>query len=76
MTISNKRMRDIQRFVHLAAGLLLVAYVYTPLGNLTAFETLVQFVVVPALVVTGMVMWQLPRIRKLLRDRTRAGADA
>lgn len=27
-------MRDIQRFVHLAAGLLLVAYIYTPLGNL------------------------------------------
>ncbi len=74
MTISNKQVRVIQRFVHLTAGLLLVAYIYTPLGNLNAFETLVQVIVVPALVVTGMAMWQLPRLRKLLRDRTRAGA--
>ncbi len=65
-------MRDIQRFVHLTAGLLLVAYIYTPLGNLNAFGTLVQFIVVPALVVTGMAMWQLPRLRKLLRDRAQA----
>lgn len=76
MTISNKRMRDIQRFVHLAAGLLLVAYIYSPLGNLDAFESLVQFVVVPAIIATGMAMWQLPRLRKRLRDRTRARADA
>ncbi len=50
-------MRVVQRFVHLTAGLLLVAYIYTPLGNLNAFETLVQFVVVPALVVTAIGMW-------------------
>jgi hypothetical protein len=26
---SNKRTRDIQRFIHLTGGLLLVAYIYT-----------------------------------------------
>ena len=30
MTISNKQVRDVQRFVHLTAGLLLVAYIYIP----------------------------------------------
>lgn len=73
---SNKRMRDVQRFVHLAGGLLLVAYIYTPLGDLHAFEALVRFIVVPALVATGMAMWQLPRLRKRLRDRARSGATA
>ena len=73
---SNKRVRDVQRFVHLMGGLLLVAYIYTPLGDQHAFEALVRFVVVPGLVGTGMAMWQLPRLRKRLRDRARSKASA
>lgn len=54
MTISNERMRDIQRFVHLVGGLLLVANIYGPLfSDLPAFEALVRFVAVPAVVATG-----------------------
>jgi hypothetical protein len=65
---SNKRTRDIQRIIHLTGGLLLVACIYTPLGNHNAFETLVRFVFVPVLIGTGMAMWLLPRLRKRLRD--------
>lgn len=74
--VSNKRIRDVQCSVHLAGGLLLVAYIYTPFGGMHAFEALVRFIVVPAIVATGMAMWQLPRLRKRLRDRTRSGAAA
>jgi hypothetical protein len=77
MKTSNKRMRDVQRFVHLVGGLLLVTYAYGPLLlDLPAFEALVRFVVVSAVVGTGMAMWQLPRLRKRLRGRTRVAAGA
>lgn len=68
---SNKRLRDLQRAVHLVAGLLLVAYIYTPLRDLPIFGLLVQLAVVPAVVATGLAMWQLPRLRTWLRRRDR-----
>jgi hypothetical protein len=66
---SNKRLRDIQRITHLVGAAVLVLYLYTPLGSAPLFTTLVQFMVVPALVATGTLMWQLPRLRKLLHGR-------
>lgn len=71
---ANKQLRDLQRAVHLVGGLLLAAYIYTPLRDLSTFGLLVQFVVVPVVVATGMAMWQLPRLRRALQPRTRAAA--
>jgi thiosulfate reductase cytochrome b subunit len=66
------QQRKAQRVVHLAAALVLVAYLYTPLE--AQLQDAVRFVVVPALVVTGIAMWQAPRIRRLQKtvSRTRA----
>lgn len=61
------RQRKLQRVVHLVAGAMLLAYVYVPLGS--GAEALVRFVVFPALVASGMAMWQAPRIRRVLRRR-------
>jgi thiosulfate reductase cytochrome b subunit len=63
------QQRKAQRRVHLAAALLLIAYVYAPLE--TQLQDVVRFLVLPALVVTGIAMWQAPRIRRL---RKRLGA--
>jgi thiosulfate reductase cytochrome b subunit len=63
------QQRKAQRRVHLAAALLLVAYLYAPLE--TQLQDAVRFLVLPALVVTGIAMWQAPRIRRL---RKRLGA--
>jgi hypothetical protein len=70
---SNKRQRDIQRVVHLVGGVALMLYLYTPLGSAPIFTALMQFLVVPLLVATGMLMWQLPRLRKLLNTKRPAG---
>ncbi len=70
--VSNKRLRDTQRIVHLVGGLMLGVYIYIPLvgGSTAHFVTsLMQFVVFPAVVATGMLMWQLPRLRRLLKAR-------
>lgn len=63
--ISNKQIRDAQRAVHLVTALVLVLYVYIPLGTVPLVTTAVQFAVLPVLVATGLLMWQWTRLRKL-----------
>jgi hypothetical protein len=70
---SNKRLRDIQRISHLVGAAVLMIYLYTPLGSAPLFTALMQFLVVPLLVATGMLMWQLPRLRKLLHGKRLTG---
>ena len=67
--LSGKQVRDVQRIVHLVSGLLVGAYIYTPLADLPAFSAFIQIVVVPVLVVAGMAMWQMARLRRLLARR-------
>ncbi|MCG8347747.1 MAG: hypothetical protein MI924_08205 [Chloroflexales bacterium] len=64
--VSNKRQRDIQRVMHLIGAAVLIGYVYLPLGSAPFITTLMQIVIVPSLGVTGMLMWQLPKLRKWL----------
>jgi thiosulfate reductase cytochrome b subunit len=69
------QQRRAQRRVHLAAGLLLIVYLYAPLE--AQLQHAVRFFVVPALVVTGIAMWHAPRIRRLRKRLgvTRARPD-
>jgi hypothetical protein len=62
------QQRRVQRRVHLASALVLIAYLYVPLE--AQLQDAVRFLVLPALVVTGIAMWQAPRIRRL-RARAR-----
>ena len=67
--LSGKQVRDVQRIVHLVSGLLVGAYIYTPLADVPAFSALVQIVVVPVLVAAGVAMWQMARLRRLAARR-------
>jgi len=62
--VSNKQIRDIQRVTHLVAALVLVLYVYIPLGSVPLLTTVVQFTVLPLLAATGLLIWQWTRLRK------------
>jgi len=68
------QQRKVQRLVHLAAGLVLIAYLYAPLE--AQLEDAIRFLVLPVLVLTGMVMWQAPRIRRLRKAVSRPRALA
>lgn len=70
--MSAAQQRKAQRVVHLAAALGLVLYLYAPLE--AQLQDAVRFAVLPVLVVTGIAMWQAPRIRRLRKavGRTRA----
>jgi hypothetical protein len=66
------QQRRAQRAVHLVAGLVLLAYLYAPLEE--QLQDAVRFLVLPLLVVTGIAMWQAPRIRRLRKSVRRKRA--
>jgi hypothetical protein len=66
MGMTAGKLRKAQRSAHLLAALVLLAYVYTPLA--AQLEDVVRFAVFPALALTGIAMWQAPRIRRGLRS--------
>ena len=67
-TISNKKLRDLQRLVHLIAAPLLILQIYSPLGSIPEFTAIVRFVAIPFAVLTGLVMWQMPTVTKFLKS--------
>lgn len=64
---TTKALRDGLRLAHLGEAAALAAYVYTPLGDMAGPRAVVRFVLLPAMVVSGVVMWQLPALRSRLR---------
>jgi hypothetical protein len=65
--------RKLQRRAHLVAAATLLTYVYVPIGS--DLEAAVRIVFFPRLAVTGLAMWQAPRIRRALRAM-RSGENA
>ena len=53
--------------VHLIVAALVGAYLYSPLGEIEWYENLVRISVLPVLVMTGLSMWQMPALTKLLK---------
>ena len=66
MNISNKTLRNTLRMIHLMIGGLVIAYIYTPLGDVEWFGSLVR-VSIPILTMTGLSMWQMPFITKIIK---------
>lgn len=63
-----KLNRTIQRSVHIIASIMLLVYLYTPLGDNDVFNLMLRLMVVPVLAVSGVLMWQWPRIRRATRQ--------
>jgi hypothetical protein len=62
-------VRRVQRAAHLGAAVALLLSVYAGALFGPAFDRFVQFVAFPVLAVSGLVLWQWPRIRRALRGR-------
>ena len=66
MNLSNKTLRNALRAIHLVIGALVVVYMYTPLGDVEWFGSLVR-ISIPILTITGLAMWQMPSLTKILK---------
>jgi hypothetical protein len=71
--LSGKQQRTILRYSHLLAGMLNVFFIYTPLGDVWAFELLVRITLVPVIIITGVWMWKQAYVRKLVTKGLRQG---
>jgi hypothetical protein len=70
MNFSNKTLRNTLRIIHLAIAGLVGAYFYSPLGDVEWFANLLRVSVMPVFVITGLSMWQMPLITKLLKRQS------
>jgi ABC-type transport system involved in cytochrome bd biosynthesis fused ATPase/permease subunit len=61
-----------QRAMHLVAAGYLLFYLYGPLGQEPIVANITRFLVIPMLIVTGMVMWQLPKLSKAFHKKAEA----
>jgi hypothetical protein len=66
MSLSGKQLRNAERALHIAAGVILLAIAFTPLADAGIGQAL-RFVVAPMLVVSGILMWQHARVTRLMR---------
>jgi hypothetical protein len=66
-----RQLRTWQRRAHLLAGLAVAAHVYVGAVAESPLGAAVRWVLLPALVASGMAMWQAPRLRRLARGRSR-----
>jgi hypothetical protein len=65
------RQRKLERAIHLLTGAMLLAYLYLPAGRELA--EVVRFLVFPVLALSGVTMWQAPRLRPALKAARRRG---
>ena len=66
--LTPRRMRVLERLMHLVTGSALVVYVYATPGPESAFTLGIRWLV-PIVVFSGLAMWQGPRVRRYLRKR-------
>ena len=64
--MTGKQLRNVERALHILAGVILLAIAFTPLGDGAVGRTL-RFVAAPVLVTSGILMWQHARVTRFLR---------
>ncbi|MEM7737316.1 MAG: hypothetical protein AAF267_16160 [Deinococcota bacterium] len=62
--MSNKTVRHITRVIHLVWGFAMGALIYSPLYDAHWYLMLIRVAAVPIVVISGLVLWQQPRISK------------
>ena len=70
--VNSAQQRKAQRAAHLVAAVPLLVLIYGPDSD--ALQLFVRAGVVPMLVLTGILMWQAPRIRRFRKRKLRVNA--
>lgn len=65
--MSNKQLRVNLRWTHIIIAVFIGVMLYSPLGTNDAYLALMRFGVFPLLALTGVAMWQQPKLGKLLK---------
>ena len=67
--MSNATQRLICRWIHIVLSVPILGYIYSPFKELPNYAPAVRYVFLPAIVVSGLWMWQGPNVRRRLSRR-------
>ncbi len=65
--MSNKQFRTITRYIHLGVAVLFLVYFYIPSGNSEEVFNIIRIFAIPVVSLTGIALWQQPKLLKLIR---------
>lgn len=70
--MSNKQLRNFFRYAHIVGGVLIAIFIYSStLRGDPMYVSLIQFVVTPLIILSGVGIWQMPRLNKWRHSRGR-----
>lgn len=67
--MSNRRMRQFIRILHMVEAAVLGTLIYGPWGDGSLLEASIQYFFFPTLAISGLLLWQQPLLSKVLRRR-------
>jgi len=62
--------RSILRWIHIILAIPIAGYVYSPFENIPDYAVPTRFIFLPAVVLTGLWMWQGHLVRRLFSNRS------
>ncbi len=68
--MSNAVKRSILRWIHIGLSIPITVYIYGAPANVQQYAGRVRFVFFPAIVLSGLWMWQGPALRRRLSKRS------
>ena len=68
--MNQSTQRAIFRWIHLVLSIPIIGYIYSPFDQLPLYASRVRFVVVPAMLLTGLWMWKGHLVRRLFSKRS------
>ncbi|HEX3443695.1 MAG TPA: hypothetical protein VHS80_03200 [Chthoniobacterales bacterium] len=67
--MSSLHERALIRTLHLVLSIPIIGFIYGPAAHIPPAATFTRFVAVPLVVLSGIWMWQKPRVLKWFRQR-------
>jgi len=64
------QQRNLFRWLHIIAGSIIATYIYSPWAEISLFQILTKFVVIPLLILTGMWLWKGHLLRRMMKNKS------
>lgn len=74
--MSNKQFRIVVCWAHIIEAAFIGTYLYSPWSANPIFSAIVLYIIFPLMALSGIALWQQPRIMKVIKNRGRGAANA
>jgi hypothetical protein len=64
------QQRTILRWIHIIVSIPIYGYIYSPFDRIPQYAFPARFIFFPTMVLTGLLMWKGPALRRLISKRS------